>query len=251
MKKYILIAFILFILLPFQNQSEEYRLGVNKSFGYNNAERIRGSFRLDITGDQTQVASVSFQVDGQEIALVNAAPFKTSLNTDAYPAGAHQLSAVVTTLDGRSISTPERTFRFLSAEEESVDMRGLLGPMLGLIAAIFVIGVLSQTVLMRRRKPLNLAPGAPRQYGFKGGSICPRCKRPFGLHFWSINLAVGVYDRCDFCGKWALYRRRSSAELAAAEAAEVIDLQPRPQTAEKSEEEKLREMLDDSKYTRG
>ncbi len=251
MKKYLLTVLILIILLPFQTQGEEYRLGVSKSFGYNNGERIRGSFKLEIIGDEAQIASVSFRVDGQEIVLVNAAPFKASLDTNAYPAGAHLLSAVVTTRDGRSINTPERTFRFLSADEESVDMRALLGPMLGLIAAIFVIGILSQTVLMRRRKPLDLAPGAARHYGLKGGSICPRCKRPFGLHFWSINLAVGVYDRCDFCGKWALYRRRSSTELAAAEAAEAVALQTRPQTAEKSEEEKLREMLDQSKYTRG
>lgn len=250
MKKNLLILFIVLMLLPFQNQAEEYRLGVSKSFGYNNGERIRGSFKLTLIGDAANVASVSFQVDGQEIARVSEAPYDASLQTDAYAAGPHQLSALVTTRDGRSLSTPARTFHFLSAGEEQSDMRTLLGPMLGLIVGVFLIGILSQTVLLRKRKPLELAPGAPRHYGFKGGTICPRCKRPFSLHWWGINLAVGVFDRCDFCGKTGVYRSKSRAELAAAEAAEVAAQPPAAPLAEKSPEDKLRDLLDESKYSR-
>ncbi len=249
MKKLLLSLLVFLIVLPFQAQSDDFRLSVNKSVGYNNGSMIRGAFKLSIIGPEEQIASVTYQIDGQEMAVVSSAPFELRFNTGDYAVGEHVLSAVVSTTGAETFSTAGRTFRFISAEEESADMKNLMLPMLGLVGALVIAMILSQTVLLRNRKPLELVPGAPRHYGFKGGTICPRCKRPFSLHWWGINLGVGVYDRCDFCGKRGVYRSKSRAELAAAEAAEVTNLQPQAPVVEKSEEEKLREMLDNSKYT--
>lgn len=249
MKKFLLSLLVLLIVLPFQTQSDDFRLSVNKSFGYNNGSQIRGTFKLSIIGPEDQIASVTYLIDGQEMTVVSSAPFDLHINTGDYAVGEHVLSAIVSTTGGESFSTAGRTFRFVSAEEESAGMKNIMLPTLGLVGALVIAMILSQTVLLRNRKPLELAPGAPRRYGFKGGTICPRCNRPFSLHWWGINMGVGVYDRCDFCGKRGVYRSKSRAELAAAEAAEVTNMQPQASVVEKSEEEKLRELLDNSKYT--
>ena len=142
-----------------------------------------------------------------------------------------------------------RRFEFATPEQESASVTNLLVPLLGAIAVVMVLIVGAQTLLFRNRPKKELPLGAPRQYGFKGGSICPRCHRPFGLHSWSINLLVGVYDHCDFCGKWGFYRPLKKEALKAAEAAELQMGQPEQPIHEKTEEEKLKEMIDDSRFT--
>ena len=252
-KRVFLLAILMALLLtlPVQAQTDEYKLNIQKSFGYNNGENIRGTFKISVVGAQEQIQSVSLLLDGQEMAVLDAAPFTYTFDTGTYPAGTHQFSAIVHTRDGRSLTTPARQFRFLTAGEESEDMKGLMLPLLGLVGGLMLAMFLSQTLILRNCKPLQVAPGAPRKYGFKGGSVCKRCGRPFSLHWWSSNLIAGVYDRCDFCGKWGFYQRMSPADLAAAEAAELKQAQPAAQVIEKSDEEKLRELLDNSRYTRG
>ncbi|MFN2299353.1 MAG: hypothetical protein ACK2UB_10925, partial [Anaerolineales bacterium] len=91
----------------------------------------------------------------------------------------------------------------------------------------------------------RLEPGARRSYTF-GGGICPKCKRPFGLHFWAPNMLVGKFDRCPFCGRWGIVRRASNSDLRAAEEAERETSKEEPPAV--SSEEKLRKDLEDSKY---
>jgi D-arabinose 1-dehydrogenase-like Zn-dependent alcohol dehydrogenase len=33
--------------------------------------------------------------------------------------------------------------------------------------------------------------GAERDYGFRGGAICPKCHRPFAMHLWGLSLELG------------------------------------------------------------
>ena len=65
-----------------------------------------------------------------------------------------------------------------------------------------------------------------------------------------INLVVGKLDRCENCGKWSIMRGYPLDVLRAAEAAERAAEQSTSPVSEKSEEDKLRDMLDDSRYTR-
>ena len=59
---------------------------------------------------------------------------------------------------------------------------------------------------------------------------------------------VGKLERCPHCGKWSIARRAMPAELAAAEERLMADNQAGQMAAGESEEEKLRRMLDDSRY---
>ena len=96
----------------------------------------------------------------------------------------------------------------------------------------------------------NIPPGTPRDYGLAGGSVCPRCHRTIGLGLMAMKLGFGTkLVRCEFCGKWSVVRRLSLDELLAAEAAELTDVQPSPPIQEKSEAEKLEELVDQSRYT--
>lgn len=64
-----------------------------------------------------------------------------------------------------------------------------------------------------------------------------------------LNLVIGKLDRCENCGKWSIMRAYSIDELRAAEAAEIKAEHAKAATAEKSDDDKLREMLDESRYT--
>jgi hypothetical protein len=63
-----------------------------------------------------------------------------------------------------------------------------------------------------------------------------------------LNLGTHKFDRCPYCGKWSLVRRSSKEELDAAEAAEIEAAQAGAFTPEVSEEDQLRQQLDDSRY---
>lgn len=228
-----------------QPQQDEFRLSVRRSFGYSSGSQIRGLFSLSVLGAEEKLAAVRFELDGQLMKEVTAAPFSLSFQTDDYPPGWHELRAVVQTTDGRSLTTAARRFQFVTAAEEAQGMRAILGPLLGLLAVIFV-GIFGSVFANLRKKPLQLPLGAPRRYGLKGGAICPHCQRPFGLHWWGFNLVAGAYDRCEFCGRWALQKRRSAHDLRAAEAAEQAGQAPSA-----APHDRLKEQLDDSRYLDG
>jgi len=100
-----------------------------------------------------------------------------------------------------------------------------------------------------RNERKNPAPlGAPRSYGLSGGTICPNCGRPYSRHIWAPNVVIGKFDRCPHCGKWRVVQRLSTATLRAAEQAELEGSEPSLPETPLSEEEKLRRLLDDSRF---
>ncbi len=226
-----------------------YTIIVNKTNGFNNGSQIRGSFRAELIGPGEGVRRVSFLVDGQAFADLSAPPYRVNFKTTDFPDGPHSMSASVEMQDGRVLQTPERHYTFVSAQTESDFMRSVLFPILGGVFVLMLVGVGFQFLAGRRSPNRLLPPGSPRHYGIKGGGICPRCHRPFGLHWWSANLIAGVYDRCDFCGRWGFIRPASAAELASAEAAEAAEAQAAEIPREKSEEEKLKDLLDNSRFS--
>lgn len=237
------------IVVPAQAQSGDLTLYVKKTMGYNNGSEIRGSFSLRVEGPQA-IQSVTYQIDGQPMQTVTAAPFELKIATTDYTEGWHDLSASAILADGSTVQSAPKRYHFVSAAVESVGMRNILFPVLGLVGGVMVLMVLFQVVQAKGKPQVAPAPGTERNYGFLGGAICPKCKRPTPVHWAGINLSFGrKYDRCENCGKWSVLKIVGLKELRAAEAAEIRLAQAAPQVSEASQEENLRKELDDSKYT--
>lgn len=231
-------------------QAGELTLSVRRNVGYSSGgAQIQGSFRMEATGPENLV-SVTFMIDEAVVGTVTQAPFKINFNTDDYGLGWHDLTATALTADGRTLNSETRRFDFVS-EAESWEAAGkIMGPMLGLVGGLVVVGLLMALVPTLTRKRSNLPLGAARTYGLLGGGLCPKCQRPFALHWWALNVSfVGKFDRCDHCGQWGFVRRASPEQLRAAEAAEVQQARPETPLPELSPQEKLKRQLDESRFT--
>lgn len=228
-------------------ESPLYRLNVNRDFGYGNGADIKGMFSLRIVGSDDLV-SVTYLIDGEPMAVVNESPYTFQFNTSQYPFGVHELTAEVTNNVGKVFTTPARHMNFVSAEQQAAGMKNIVGPILvGLVGIMIIIG-LAQSLMMRKRNPDGIPLGTERNYGFAGGSICGHCGRPTPRHIWGINIVVGKFDRCENCGKWSVMRAVPYEILRAAEITEKASVSEKPMFTEKSDEEKLRELVDKSKY---
>lgn len=230
-------------------QSPAY-LNVNRIVGYSSGgPEIKGKFRMAVIGVEN-VRSATFLIDGDPVATLDTGPFEFTFRTEDYPLGAHDLSATVHTTAGDGLDLPARHFVFVSAEEEQQAMTKIIVPLFSGVAVVVAIGVGLQMLSLKKKK-IDVPLGSARTYGVLGGGICPRCGRPFSLHIWGLNMLTGKLDRCDFCGKWSLQRRHSIEALRAAEKAELADVkQAGEKVVEKSEAEKLKEMLDESRFSK-
>lgn len=253
MKK--LIVFLVLFSLAFTGlaQQSDYKLNFKRDFGYGSGSQVRGKFSLSVVGNLENVEQVSYRIDGQEIALVSAAPFRFSFQTDTYGIGWHELSAEITLAGGSLAATPVRRFEFVSQEDEMAGVSKIIIPIGGLALLITLLGVGGQFLSLRGKNSL-LAPGTARNYGLRGGTICKRCNRPFPIHWWAMNLALWRLDRCDYCGHVALVQRCPTDVLRAAEAAEKEAFREGSGSipagpALLSPEEQLRRQLDESRYT--
>jgi len=121
---------------------------------------------------------------------------------------------------------------------------------LGAVILLFVV-IRIGPMLFARNRPRRVVPlGTARNYALGGGTICPHCHRPFPLSLMGLKIGFGTkLVRCEFCGRWSLVRRRSIEELRAAEAAELAEAQPPTPAAPKTEAEKTRALLDETRYS--
>lgn len=230
--------------------SSEYSLHMTRTFGYGSGTGdIRGNFRASLQGPEENVSQVEFLLDGEVMATVTEAPFSLDFVTSDYPDGEHMLAARVTLNDGSVQTTAERHYNFVTAEQESAGVKGVMLPIIGLVVVITVGGVLIQTVMMRK-KPLKVyEPGEERAYGLYGGAICPKCKRPVPLHWYGLKVSfVGRYDHCDICGRRGMFKVESMHTLREAEAAERQAAQKVEKQLQGKPEDRLREQLDESKF---
>jgi hypothetical protein len=222
-------------------------LRLSRDFGFSSGTgQIQGTFTIRVTGP-ADLARVDFLIDGQQIGEVTAAPFNLQFNTGSFSLGVHTLSATGYTAAGQALHSVEVTAEFVSASEGTKAATRIVIP----IVVIALLAVLLSAVfpaLLGRGKKSELPLGAPRNYGFKGGGICPKCKRPFSFSILSLNLPFYRLDRCPNCGRWGMVRVASLSELRKAEAAELEEAQAGQLIPEASEEEKLRKELDDSRY---
>ena len=239
--KVIIILLALGILLPFsvRAQTETLEMRLSKDWGFAAGGQIQGKFSLRVSGP-AELARVDFLLDGEVVHSAAEAPFRFQFDTDDYPAGTHTLTAVGYKPDGSTVPGAEYVRQFLSPEESRAATMKILVPLLAVVGLISVVGVLGPVLIGRNQE---FKPG---QYGAAGGAVCPQCTFPYSRHYLSPNLLVGKLERCPHCGKWAIVARASQSNLTAAE--ERWRREGTSSVDAPSADEKLREMLDDSRF---
>ncbi len=226
-------------------QGNTLQLLLSKTFGFSLGSQIQGQFSLAVAGP-SDITSVTYEIDGQEMATVNQAPFRYSFSTDAYPIGQHQLTATAHTASGQVLKSNSINVEMVTAASGWQSTARIAGPLIGIILLLVVVMVGVQVLPFGNRR--RYEPGTARNYGISGGTICPKCGRPFVLPFFSPNLLTGKLVRCPYCGKWGVRRQASLDALRAAERAELQGATP--QVREVSPEEMLRRQIEESKLSR-
>lgn len=248
----VFVGWIFFLVNPLksfaQDEKHDLNLSMSRDFGYSSGTgRIQGTFTMKVSGPDDLVRVV-FLIDGEEIAEDTQAPFRYQFNTDSYSQSEHSITAVGFTSDGRELSSNEIRVIFVPAEEGGKFVLTLIVPLFAVVFGLMALSYLVPMITNRGQRK-EVPPGQPRNYGLVGGTICPKCKRPFSLNFLGLNLGVGKLDRCPHCGKWSIVRRQPLEMLRTAETAELAEmgtngLQPEPVT----EDEKIKQALDDSRF---
>jgi hypothetical protein len=248
MKKYTLVfLFVILVSLVVAGfaaaQGEQLTLRMSRDWGYGGFNGdIQGLFSMRVTGP-ANLARVVYYVDSAAIGEVGKAPFNLQFNTDNYSVGIHELYAIGYSNSGQEYRSNTIKANFVSASASNGAALKIVIPILVIAFGVTILAALVPILTGRKRQELQ--PGAVRQYPL-GGAICPKCHRPFAIHFWGLNLFMSKYDRCPYCGKWSVVKFASSEKLRAAEQAELEGT--KAQIPEATEEDKLKKDLDDSKY---
>lgn len=229
-----------------QNSEPELDLSLNRDFGYSSGGgQIQGTFSLKVKGP-SDLERVLFLLDGETLMEDNLAPFTYQFSTDVHPNGVHTLSAIGYTKEDLTLSSRLIRLEFVSAEEGGRAAMRIALPIVGLVFGLMALSY-ALPVLLGRARPVPL--GMPRNYGLAGGTICPKCTRPFPLFVLGTNLILGRLERCPHCGKWSLVKRYPNEMLRAAEAAELADSKKAENLVNgASEEDNLKKALDDSRF---
>jgi hypothetical protein len=228
---------------PVRAQEESLSLTLTRDWGYGGfGGDIQGTFSFRVRGPN-DLERVEFYIDETMIGEVTQAPFDLQFVTDDYPVGDHELYAVGHTARGTVLRSNSAFRTFVSAAEGG---KAALNFLIPLFAVIFgAMGLAAVVSLLAGRRAARSGAGVRRSYTF-GGGICPKCRRPFGLHLLAPNMLVGKFDHCPYCGRWGIVRLASDAQLRAAEQAEAESVPE--QAPEESPEEKFKKELEDSKY---
>jgi hypothetical protein len=233
------------LMLPVQaahaQDSGQLDLGLRRDFGFAAGGRIQGRFTLSAEADEDLVR-VSFLIDGHVVCADTESPFRCPFSTSEFDLGMHTLSAAGLTAEGDEILAIELTVEFVSAEQGWSYALRIIGPILGVVLAATLLGIAGPVLLARSRRPLR-----PGEYGAAGGAICPRCRMPHSRNVLSPNLLLGKLEHCPHCGKWAVVRAATRADLEAAE--ERFRQESQRGGLEVADEgDRLRREIEDSRY---
>jgi len=228
------------VAAPALAKTETLTLTMMRTWGYSGfGNDIQGHFTLTATGPNN-LQSVQFLLDGEVVLEDTEAPFNYQLNTDNFDNGLHTLGAIGTLSDGSQISSNEFVREFVAAK----DLPGLIGPILALAAVVTVLMRVGP-MLLNRGKPQTRAIG---EYGMAGGAVCRQCQLPFSRSMMGLNLGLGKLERCPHCGQWQIARRANGDKLHEAEKRLKQDQQEGQLHTELSEEDRLRQELDSSRF---
>jgi len=228
-------------------QEDQLQIRLRRNWGFSSGTgKIQGTFTI-ISSGPVDVSRVVFYIDDHVLSELTEEPFNFQFNTDNYSLGPHRLYALSYTSEGKELSSNILQVEFVSSEEGWGAAMNIIIPLVVIILGAVGLAFLLPLIFTRGKKD-QLPPGAPRNYGHYGGAICPKCERPFSRHIYGLNLGLHKYDRCPYCGKWSLVRRASREELEAAEAAEIQAAQEGVFEPKKSEEQELRNDIEDSRF---
>lgn len=216
----------------------ELVLSINRDFGYGGFDnKIEGLFSLEAEGPQ-DLERVDFYIGEELLASIDEAPFRVQFSTNSYAPGEHRLYAIGFTSSGGQLQSNEIVRVFLSKEESRNSVIGIIGPMLGIILLLMLVGAGLPALLGRKEKV--------GEYGILGGTVCPKCGLPFTLTVLGFNWFTGKVQKCPHCGKWSVVRRASPDALAAAEGR--YRGEEHTQASSESKEQRTRRQIDDSRY---
>jgi DNA-directed RNA polymerase subunit RPC12/RpoP len=228
-------------------QAAGLSLSLSRTFGYaSGTGKIQGQFSLKASGPES-LQRVVFYIDDQQMGEATQSPFSLSFNTGRFSPAQHALSAIGYTADGQELRSNVINAEFITSEQANQSTMRIILPILVVVAGAILFSALIP-VLSTRGKTQSLPAGTQRSYGVMGGTICPKCGRPFPIQFWGLNLLTGKLNRCPNCGTWSIVRRRSMDDLRAAEQAELDQARSEAIPSALSEEEKMRKEIDNSKY---
>ena len=226
-----------------QEEAPGISLKLNRDFGYGGfGGEIQGTFSLKASGPD-ELVEIQFFIDETPMGIDDTAPYIIQFRTEAYTPGAHTFRAVGVLPDGTELPSNEITCYILTGEEAGQSTIKIVVTLLGVIIGISVLGIVLPNLLGKKRKPVVVG-----EYSLAGGAVCPRCKMPYSRHTLSPNLVVGKLERCPHCGKWAIARRASKAELKAAEGRLRQDKKEGGLDIPQDEDEILRRALEDSRF---
>ena len=235
------IVVLIFCLVPVSAlaQGEDLDLRLTRDFGYGAGGQIQGKFSLRVDGP-ADIVQVDFIIDGEVVHTITEAPFRFRFDTDDFSPGVHTMTAVGYRADGTQVTGPEFVRQFLSADDAKSSTMKIIVPLLVIVGVATLVGALAPVLMMRGKE---FKPG---NYGAAGGAVCPRCTFPYSRSVFAPNLLVGKLQRCPHCGKWAIVARASQQNLDEAEKRWYKEGTSSVETP--SDEEKTRQLLDDSRY---
>ncbi|MCP4424017.1 MAG: hypothetical protein GY803_05970, partial [Chloroflexi bacterium] len=164
--------------------------------------------------------------------------FRLQFRTENYALGMHTMSARGYASDGRILQSNIIQRQFVAGSDSTKAW---------IIIPIIILAVGGRMLTSWIADRNRTGKGPPLISGPFGGTICPKCDRPFAMHVWGLNVVMGKYDRCPHCGQWSLVRRVSPDALQNAAAAFADDeetaVSPPP-----SDDNSFRQQLDDSRF---
>ncbi|WP_420629947.1 Ig-like domain-containing protein [Candidatus Leptofilum sp.] len=223
-------------------EADQLELRLSRDFGAGFGTSIQGRFSFRVDGPDN-LETVSFYIDDQLVGEDSEAPFRLQFETDNYPLGTHTLYAIGRTTDGKELQSNQLSRNFISSSSSNRTVLLIVVPIL----VISLGGGLLVTWIANRGRKGSSSDRA-NVHGPFGGTICPKCNKPFARHIWGLNLGLSKFDRCPHCGKWSLVRALPADELdtaVQAMEAEAKQNQPKPPA---DDEDNWHKRLDDSKF---
>jgi hypothetical protein len=214
-------------------------LSLSRDFGFSLGSRMQGNFSYHVSGPDNLVRVV-FLMDGESIGEDTEPPFRWQIRTESYPLGIHTMNATGYTRDGQELESNVIQRQFVAGSDSTQVELWII-----VLIITLSLGVRLLTSWIANRGPRKSSQ--PAISGPFGGTLCPKCGRPFAMHIWGLNVVAGKFDRCPHCGKWSLVRRVHPDILAGAVEA-FADDEKQDTPPPNDDPQSLSKRLDESRF---
>lgn len=221
-----------------QDDQKTLTLKLNRDFGFGLGGFMQGTFSLRVTSP-LEMRRVDFMLDDTIIESIISEPYETTIRTSDYALGNHQFQAVGYTDSGQTLLSNMIHKQFIPGSTTTLVVIVIVG--------LVLIGRFASNLISRSK---SITKDGSIDFGFLGGTICPKCGKTFGIHWWSLRLGFRRFDRCSNCGKWSFIQRASPEALVEVTQSSNTRQQPEfdAQLDEKDQLSKYKNALDDSRF---